>query len=213
MPQPGRKPGEKDAGVFVARSTDDGATFSRETRADSRGEGACGCCGMRAAVAGDGTLQVLYRGARDNSGRDTIELASEDGGKNFKNHTLDPWELKACPMSTFALAPTSGDTIAAWETAERIVVARLTRRGAFGMMYSPSGTGQKHPSVAVAQGGATLITWTEGTGWQRGGSLVWQVLGGPSGPKLSGGRLDGAIGTWSLPTAVTRPDGTFLVIY
>ena len=203
---------EKGGGVYIARSADDGATFARETRADGAGNGACGCCGMRAAIAPSGTVEVLYRGARNNSGRDTIELDSTDGGRTFASHSLDPWQLNACPMSTFGLAATAFGTVAAWETAEHVFAARITRDGAVADKWSPPGQGQKHPSVAVQANGTALLAWTEGTGWQRGGSLAWQVTS-LAGSRLAGGRLEGAISTWDLPTAVARPDGSFVIVY
>jgi hypothetical protein len=202
---------EKDGGVFVARSADDGATFARETRADSSGNGACGCCGMRAMVGADGTLEVLYRGARNNSGRDTVELESKDGGQTFTSHIVDPWQLNACPMSTFGLGASSSGTVAAWETAEHVFAARIAPDGAITGKWSPAGKGQKHPSIATGANG-TVLAWTEGTGWQRGGSLAWRVIG-RDGTPLGGNRLEGAISTWSLPTAVARPDGSFVIVY
>ncbi|MHB8636211.1 MAG: hypothetical protein ACYC96_07040 [Fimbriimonadaceae bacterium] len=203
---------EKDGGVYVEHSGDDGATFAPAARVDSGGNGACGCCGMRALVAPDGTLDVLYRGARNNSGRDTIELTSTDGGRTFATHVVDPWPLNACPMSTFGLASGTGGTIAAWETADRVYAANIAPNGAVTGKWSPPGQSQKHPSVAVGANGATLLAWAEGTGWQRGGSLAWRVVS-PEGHVLATNRIDGAIDVWSLATAVSRPDGSFLIIY
>src|SRR5258705_307297 len=47
-PQPGNTNGEAGRAVFMARSTDEGKTFQRETPAISKPTGACSCCGMRA---------------------------------------------------------------------------------------------------------------------------------------------------------------------
>ena len=58
---------------------------------------------------------------------------------------------------------------------------------------------------------ATLLAWTEGTGWAHGGSLAWQLYDGaghPIGPK---GRAAG-VPTWSFGAVVTQPHG-FVVIY
>src|SRR5207302_1981958 len=57
--------GEENRRVWVARSTDDGATFAAEQPADSKPEGACGCCGLKAFADREGSLYVLYRSARE----------------------------------------------------------------------------------------------------------------------------------------------------
>ena len=48
---PDGKRGEGGRAVWIARSTDDGKTFSTESRANSEPTGACGCCGLRCFVA------------------------------------------------------------------------------------------------------------------------------------------------------------------
>jgi hypothetical protein len=36
-----------------------------------------------------------------------------------------------------------------------------------------------------------LLVWTEGTGWQRGGSLAWQLFDANGQPTNEKGRVDG----------------------
>jgi hypothetical protein len=57
----GEKEGEENRRVWVARSTDEGKTFSRETAAWNEPTGACGCCGMRAFADRRGRVHLLYR--------------------------------------------------------------------------------------------------------------------------------------------------------
>ena len=52
--------GEEHRRVWITRSTDDGASFSRETAMSA--QGVCGCCGMQATTDPQGRLHVLYRG-------------------------------------------------------------------------------------------------------------------------------------------------------
>jgi hypothetical protein len=67
--------------------------------------------------------------------------------------------------------------------------------------------------VAVANGkGETLLAWTEGTGWAKGGSLAWQLYDSEGKPTSEKGRAEG-VPVWSLATAVAKPDGRFVVIY
>jgi hypothetical protein len=81
-------------------------------------------------------------------------------------------------------------------------------------IVAPSGGGgpRKHPVVVANANGQTLLAWTEGTGWSRGGSLAWQVYG-PEG-KLSAqqGRQQG-VPVWGLLTAFAHPDGGFTLLY
>ena len=60
--------------------------------------------------------------------------------------------------------------------------------------------------------GDSLIAWTEGTAWARGGSLAWQ-LRDRAGRRLASGTNAGPVPVWGLVSAVTRPDGSFLVIH
>ena len=75
-------------------------------------------------------------------------------------------------------------------------------------------TNRKHPSVAVDRDGRLLIAWAEDTGWEKGGSVAWQLFDRELRPvPNAAGRADG-LPVWSLPAAVALPDGGgFVVIY
>jgi hypothetical protein len=70
----------------------------------------------------------------------------------------------------------------------------------------------KHPALAVNVRSEVLLAWTEGTAWQRGGALAWQVFDASGRPSAESGRIEEGIPTWSLPAAVARPDGGFLLV-
>src|SRR5436305_526140 len=53
--------GEEHRLVWIARSTDDGATFAEETPAWTEQTGACGCCGVRIFAGPANILYLLYR--------------------------------------------------------------------------------------------------------------------------------------------------------
>ena len=76
-----------------------------------------------------------------------------------------------------------------------------------------AGDNRKHPSLAVNSRGELLLAWTEGTGWQKGGSLAWQLFDSEGQPKGERGKIEAGIPTWSMPAAVARRDGTFLLIH
>ena len=70
----------------------------------------------------------------------------------------------------------------------------------------------KHPGLAANTKGEVLLAWTEGTAWQKGGALAWQVFDREDRPTAEKGRTDG-VPVWSLPTAFTQPEGNFVIVY
>jgi len=103
----------------------------------------------------------------------------------------------------------------AWETMGQISFAKLdpaTWEPA-GIFAVPGKGKRKYPSLAQGADGTVLLAWGDGTGWNRGGDVAWQVFD-------SAGRvIEGEAGrkadlaTWSFPVAMARPDGSFLIIY
>jgi hypothetical protein len=57
-----------------------------------------------------------------------------------------------------------------------------------------------------------LLVWTEGTGWQRGGALAWQLFDKSGKPLDEKGRQDG-VPVWSFGAAYAKEDGSFVVLY
>jgi hypothetical protein len=211
----GKGAGEGRRQLWIARSGDDGAKFSAELAAWSEPVGACPCCSTEAFVDAKGTVYVQYRMAANRTERDMVLLVSTDHGRTFQGRRVDPWAIDACPMSSEAFAEGNGTILAAWETQGQVKFARLQPGSAkLGSYVSAPGSGgtRKHPVVALNQRGDTLFAWTEGTGWNRGGSLVWQVYD-PAGKPVEQGRLDGGIPVWGLAAAAAKPDGTFLLVH
>ena len=119
-------------------------------------------------------------------------------------------------MSSEALVEGTDSIVAAWETAGQVYFAKV-KPGTpqIDKPQSAPGTGRerKHPAVAVNAKGETILVWTEGTGWERGGALAWQVFDKDGKPTAEKGRLDQGIAVWSLPTVVAGPVGKFLIIH
>ena len=204
---------ETGRAVYVARSTDNGTNFSKEIVANPDPTGACGCCGLRAFVDRNGLLYVLYRTATDKVERDTALLLSRDKGRTFAEKRLHPWKINSCPMSTYAMTNGTSGVAAAWETEGHVFTSTINPQDL--SITSPQqapGSSQKHPTIAVAPSGQTLVAWTEGTGWQRGGALVWEVMD-KEGTPVAKGRKPDAIPVWGLPSAYAKPDGTFVIVY
>ncbi len=203
--------GEADRAVWIVRSDDDGKTFSSETRAWKENTGSCACCGLGIFAGSKGDVHVLYRSATEQVHRDSYHLVSNDHGRTFRGELVDRWEIGACPMSSMAFTNESTGAAAAWETAGQ-VSWKLLAAGAKVIPAPGEAKGRKHPRLAAGSKGDVLLVWTEGTGWQRGGSFAWQVFVRSGRPVAEKGRLPG-IPAWSFAAAFLRPDGDFAIVY
>jgi hypothetical protein len=208
--------GEGNRQVWVASSADDGKTFGPETAANPQPTGACGCCGLRAFADSKGTAYLLYRAATQGVHRDMVLLCSTNQGKRFDSLHLHPWMTSNCPMSSETIAEGPGGVFAAWETKGQVYFMRMEPASSKpGNPIAAPGDGQdrKHPALAANARGDVILVWTEGTGWQRGGALAWQVYDSAGQPTAARGRLRGAISVWGLATVVADKDGTFTIIH
>ena len=159
-----------------------------------------------------GTVRALYRSATENVHRDIYLLTSHDHARSFEGRKLHTWEINACPMSSMSFAEAAGKVEGAWETGAQVYFADLTRANAVPVSAPEEGKGRKHPRIAVAPGGETLMVWTEGTGWARGGSLAWQLY--DSSGKVIGdkGRAVG-VPVWSFGAVAAKRTGGFIILY
>jgi hypothetical protein len=208
--------GEQNRRVWVLHSADDGKTFGPATIADSQKNGVCGCCGLKAFSDRQGALYVLYRGANQKVNRDMFLLTSSDQGKSFDSLKADNWVIDICPMSSEAFVDTGDAVMAAWETDRQITVTRIDKKGREPTKpVTPTGNSKnrKHPAMAVNGKGETLLVWTEGTGWEKGGGLAWQIFNDKGRPTTIRGRLDDSIPVWSFAAAYAEADGLFVILH
>ena len=206
---------EEERQVWVAHSKDDGESFSSEIPAWTQPTGSCGCCSMRGLMDRDGSSYLLYRSARGGDRGIYLLSSARSRGPSYQGALVHSWEVTTCPMSTMALAEGPKDVVSAWETDGQIYFSRI-RFGStdFSALQSAPGPGRarKHPAVAVNEQGEMILGWTEGTGWQRGGGLAWQVFDENDKPSWEPGRLPGGIPVWGLPTVVAT-DAGFTILH
>lgn len=213
-PEPATR-GEDHRHVWLAVSTDEGKTFTREKPAWTEPTGACGCCGMRAFADRRGKVYLLYRSASKRVHRDMYLLVSREKDARFGGVNVGRWNVEGCPMSTAAFVEGPTGVLAAWETKGQVYFARIDpATGKCSRAIPARGTaeGRKYPVLAVNARGETLLAWTEAMGWNRGGSVAWQVFDRWGKPTREKGRAEG-VPTWSLVAAFARPDGGFTVVY
>ena len=207
------KEGEARRRVWVTKSIDDGKSFSAETKAWPEETGACGCCGMKTFADQRGNVFALYRSATESVHRDIYLLYSSDRGKSFQGKLLHKWNINACPMSSMDFAENEDTVIAAWETGGQVYWTRANGVRTSEPVSAPGeGKGRKHPRIAINRSGEILFVWTEGTGWQKGGSLAYQLYDRKGQPTGDSKQIPG-IPTWSFAAAVATPDDRFSIIY
>jgi hypothetical protein len=208
---PGAPAGEAGRQVWVTKSINDGKTFSSERPATTDPTGACGCCGMASYSALNGDLYTLYRSATQDVHRDIYLLASTDRGSTFSNRKLHSWNINACPMSSMSFAERGNKVEGAWETGGQVYFQEVTKRNAQPVSAPGPNKGHKHPRISIASNGDTLLVWTEGTGWGRGGSLAWQAYDSTGSLLSEHGSLAG-LPAWSFAAVAATRNG-FLVLY
>jgi hypothetical protein len=212
-PIPGRQ-GEEFRRVWMTRSEDDGETFQPERIAWEQPTGACGCCSLNAYVDRSATLYVLFRSAQEMVHRDMYLLESTDHGLTFRGSDISKWNVDYCVMSTEAFAIGITGTFAAWETEKKVHFGTINSGMASvtDFIISPRGSNEKYPSLATNQHGDLLVSWTEGMGWKRGGSLHWQLVDTTGRQLGAPGTVDG-VPAWSLVASYPVRDGNFVVLY
>jgi hypothetical protein len=103
--------------VYLARSTDRGATFHNNVKVATL---ACPCCRPSVAVAANGTVYVAYRHVYSDNERDIAVATSTDHGEHFGAPVRvanDRWKLFGCPESGPVAATQGSKLIVAWYTA------------------------------------------------------------------------------------------------
>ncbi len=198
---------------FLARSTDDGATFgANEPIAHDYAGRACGCCSLSAETSPEGRLAVSFRGAHL-SIRDPFVLLADKEARRFAaaRVSADQWKLDACPMSgiAFAFVPEGrGALVAAWMSAGRVYCAAAGKDGRFGARVAatekPGAREQKLPGVAAAKGGSALVVWTEGP------TVRWLLL--EKGKPGARGEMAG-LPERSRPVPAVAGDGDLVIVY
>jgi len=208
--------GEAHRYVWISRSHDDGKTFEAETAAFSTQTGVCGCCGINIEIAPKDRVYILYRAAREMVNRDAVLLASEDRGVTFKPLITDPFKSGTCAMSTFRFAESADSTLVAWETQKQIRFVQL-RPGdrSPGELASVPGKGgdRKHPAVAANKNGEFIVAWAEGTDFNKGGSVAWQVFDRDGKPESGKSGRAAGLPASGLPAVFVTKDGTFKIVF
>ena len=113
----GRNPRAEAPGtssVFLAKSTDRGATFGRNIEVAS---GVCPCCRPVVAFGEQGEVYVSWRHVFKGDVRDIVMATSRDGGAAFGAPVRvadDNWKISGCPHSGPSVARKGGRLYVTW---------------------------------------------------------------------------------------------------
>jgi hypothetical protein len=201
-------PGELNRVVFVLKSSDNGATFTPVKIANAEDAGVCACCSVKSFVSADGEVYSLYRAARKLDQRDVTLLTSTDGGASFQHRIVGPWAINACPMSSMSLTSQGTKVRGAWEAEGKVFTSLLDGPS---QAVAVSEGKARHPTLAVNSKGETLVAWSVGTGWEKGGSLGWRILDAGGKPTGETGTATG-VPVWGMAAAYAEGDG-FVVMF
>jgi len=157
---------EGSSSVYFARSSDHGATFSRDVKIASA---ACPCCRPQLYVAASGEIYLSWRKAFAGDVRDMVLGRSVDGGKTFSapvRIAVDDWVLHACPDTGPSIAVRNGRVYVAWYSEGHGTAGiRLAISADDGTSFGPeqivSGdvTDPNHPRLSVAEDGRILLVF------------------------------------------------------
>ena len=213
--------GEGARSVWLALSTDEGRTFAPERSILAGADGVCGCCALTARSGAAGSLAILFRSAADGgSARPMNLLLSTDRGGSFARKSLDEWPLKMCPMSAESIVPAGRGFALAWEAKDGVRLswsdlnapAESSTPPPAPILEKNGAATAKLPSIAINKSGEILLAWTEGMGWNKGGSLVWELFDPTASRSLAKGRQDGVPANDCVAVAAL-PDGHFVILY
>lgn len=173
--------------------------------------GICGCCGLAAAIDATGALHVLYRTAQDQTERGArlIRLpADATAGATAGLVQKDVWQMPGCPMTTAALLSHGQGILAAWITEYKVRLRGWTAQDT--QAHGGKAT-QNHPRLIRNTAGATLLLWTEGAMWGKGGEMVARAFTPQGGAE--GSPVRRPLPTWTYAAGAALADGRFVVMY
>ncbi len=187
----GRDPKETPGtfSIYFSRSTDRGATFSKNMPIAAS---VCPCCRPNLTFGAKGEVYVGWRKVFDNDIRDMVIAASLDNGATFKpavRAAVDNWKLSGCPDTGPAMQVKGNRLYVAWysEGNGNNAGIRIVQSDDSGKTFSKpiiaSGNTQdaNHPAFSLSADGRLLMVFqgrdaTEKDGWGTVRPYIVEVL-------------------------------------
>jgi hypothetical protein len=160
-------PSSETFAVYIARSTDNGASFEANHRV---GRSACPCCRPRIAFGPNGEVYVAWRKDFPGDIREMVVSTSRDGGKTFAPEVRvaeDNWRLRGCPHSGPSIIQSGNRLYIGWlteghEQRPRIQLAWSDDQGSHfhaPITASSDSLDPNHPVLAASEDGRTLLVF------------------------------------------------------
>lgn len=153
--------------VYLARSTDRGATFGKNMRVAA---GACPCCRPTVTVSNHGEVFVAWRHVFEGQIRDMVIATSKNNGETFAppvRVAVDNWKINGCPHSGMTLLAKDRRLYVSWfsEGTPGHAGVRLSWSDDQGKSFAPpvmiSGPllDANHPALALSEDDRVLLVF------------------------------------------------------
>jgi len=158
---------EEDYAVYLARSTDGGANFGKNSRVAIR---ICPCCRPTLAFGPGGEVLVIWRHIYPGPIHDMTVAVSRDNGQTFtapRRIAEDNWKIDGCPDSGPAVARSGKRIYVAWLTEARPEISgvRLSWTDDGGATWAPAVMGSQkildanYPAFSVGDDGRAVLVF------------------------------------------------------
>ena len=208
--------------VYVARSTDRGATFEKSVRA---GTDVCPCCRTSISFSGDDSVHVSWRDLFENNVRDMVVATSSDGGQTWgepRRVAEDNWSINGCPHSGASLSTLGDRLFVSWRTVREgkseVFLAYSDDGGrTFSGRQSLSGDllDPNHPTLFETGDKIAVVFQArdpeKNAGWSKVAAYVREIdKSGKAGPLVRAGQLEGSA---SYPTLTWEAPGQMFIVW
>jgi len=204
---------EHNYAVYLARSTDHGATFGKNVRV---AEKICPCCRPTLSFGSSGEVMVFWRHVYPGSIRDMTVAVSTDGGQTFsapKKVAEDNWKLSGCPDSGAATAHVGNRVYVAWltEASPDKAGVRMTWTDDGGKSWAPAIMASQqildanYPWFSVTEDGRALLVFQgrdpqKQNGWSGTGVYLVEIA--------ADGKISEPLGVPGIASSAKRPSVT-----
>lgn len=211
LSKPGKEPTRR---IWLAKSDDEGKTFTKPTPIENKVTGACACCSMQGTIDEAGKIWLVYRNAEEDFSKDSYVLTSQDNGKTFTAKRLGHWPEAGCPGSVYSLATGKNGTLVTWDSRGHVFWAKVEDK--LKKNVAPTKRRSRAPVVATNAKGEVLFAWAEASNprqFREGADLAWQLYDKDGKPISKKQMIPKVLTRWSFAAVYAKPNGDFIILH